>query len=227
MRKDKEIATKLRRSGMSYKQINRDLGIAIGTLASWFKNEPWSQEIKDRLSKEVSLSNPKALESMAQANKERWKLKYEEYRNAAIREFNKFKNDPLFLAGLMLYWGEGDKAVKNSRVRLGNSEPEVIRIFYLFLTKILGISNERISAWLLLYPDLIDSVQKNFWAKATGISINQFKKSTYIKGRHPKKRLSFGVCTLVINSRALKERVLKWIELYQGFLRSHAQNLEK
>lgn len=227
MRKDKEKATQLRRSGKSYKQIHRELGIATSTLASWFKNKPWSQEIKAHLSLDVSWSNPRSLKLLVQANQERWQLKHEEYRTAAVREFEGFKDDPLFLAGIMLYWGEGEKRQKSSQVRLANSEPEMIRIFYLFLTKVLKIHPDKISTQLLLYPDLVDSVQKNFWSRATGIPKESFKKSTYIKGRHSSKRLSYGVGTVVINSRSLKERLLKWLELYINHLQSHAISLEK
>jgi len=227
MRKDKEKAFELRHSGKSYKQIRDELGIATSTLAGWFKNKPWSQEIKSRLSAEVSLSNPKKLELMAHANRERWKIKHEEYRTAAVKEFEKLKDDPLFLAGIMLYWGEGEKQQKSSQVRLGNNEPEMIKIFYLFLTRSLGLEPDKIFAWLLLYPDLVDSVQKNFWSKATGIPLERFKKSIYIKGREPKKRLSYGICTVVVSSRALKERILKWLKLYQGYLQSHSVILER
>lgn len=227
MRKDKEQAFTLRREGRSYKQIQRELNIPTSTLAGWFKNEPWSQAIKNRLSNEVSWSNPRSLELLVQANKERWRLKHHEYRIAAIKEFDRLKGDQLFLAGIMLYWGEGEKQPKSSQVRLSNSEPEMLKIFYLFLTKVLEINPNKIFAWLLLYPDLVDSVQKNFWSKATGLPVGSFRKSIYIKGRHPTKRLSYGVCTVVVSSRALKERILKWLELYQNHLQSHAVSLEK
>ena len=227
MRKDKEKAIELRHQNKSYKSISRELGIPLGTLAGWFRNELWSQEIRDKLGIEASLAFPEKLKRIVAANKKRWADTHEAYRQEAVKEFSKLKDDPLFLAGIMLYWGEGEKMSKSSRVRLANSEPEMIRIFYLFLIKALKISPEKIKAWLLLYPDLIDPVQKNFWSKATGIPISQFSKSTYIKGRHPTKRLSYGVCTIHISSRALKERVLKWLELYQDYLRSHALSLEK
>ena len=227
MRKDKEKAIELRHQNKSYKSISRELGIPLGTLAGWFRNEPWSQEIRDKLGIEASLAFPEKLKRIVAANKKRWADTHEVYRQEATKEFSKLKDDPLFLAGIMLYWGEGEKQQKSSQVRLSNSEPEMIRIFYLFLIKALKISPEKIKAWLLLYPDLIDPVQKNFWSKATGIPISQFSKSTYIKGRHPTKRLSYGVCTIHISSRALKERVLKWLELYQDYLRSHALSLEK
>lgn len=163
---------------------------------------------------------------MAHANRERWKLKHEEYRTAAIKEFGRLKEDPLFWAGLMLYWAEGEKQSKSSQVRLGNSDPEMIKIFYLFLSKSLKISPDKISACLLLYPDLIDSVQKNYWSKTTGIPLEKFKKSIYIKGRHTRKRLSFGVCTVFVSSRALKERILRWITLCQNHLEAYALNIE-
>ncbi|MBI2065322.1 MAG: hypothetical protein HYT62_04715 [Candidatus Yanofskybacteria bacterium] len=227
MNKDKEKATELRRQGLSYKQIRDKTGVPTSTLACWFKNEPWSQEIKARLSSQVSWANPKALELLVQANREKWRNKHAEYRATAVKEFQRYKDDPLFLAGTMLYWGEGEKRPQSSQVRLSNSEPEMLKIFYLFLTKVLKIQPDKIFAWLLLYPDLVDSVQKNFWGKSTGLSAKQFKKSIYIKGKHPTKRLSYGVCTIVVSSRALKERMLKWLELYQNHLQTHAISLEK
>lgn len=227
MNKNREKAFELRRTGLSYKQIHRELGIPLGTLAGWFKNQPWSKEIKNRLSAEVSVKNAESLQLMAHANRERWKQKNEEYRLAGVREFERLKNDPLFLAGIMLYWGEGEKKPTSSIVRLGSGEPEMIRVFNLFLIKMLGISPEKISAHLLLYPDLVEAVQKNFWSKAVGVSADRFKKAAYLKTRTNSRRLSYGVCTLTINSRGLKERILKWIELSQDLLRSHALELEK
>ena len=227
MRKDKEKAFGLRHLDKSYKQISRDLNIPLGTLAGWFKNELWSQDIRDKLGQKESLAFPDKLKRMVAANKKRWADLHQTYRQEARIEFDKLKHNPLFLAGIMLYWGEGEKQLKYSAVRLANSEPEMIRIFNLFLTQVLNIAPGKIRAWLLLYPDLVDSVQKNFWSKATGISVERFNKSIYIRGRHPKKRLSYGVCTVVVQSRALKERMLKWLELYQDYLRSYAFELEK
>ena len=156
MRKDKEKAFELRRQSKSYKFISRDLNIPLGTLSGWFKNELWSQDIRDKLGQEASLAFPEKLRRIVAANKKRWADLHENYRQEAIKEFINFKDDPLFIAGVMLYWGGGEKTRKSSSVRLANSEPEMIRIFYLFLIKLLKIPSDKISAWLLLYPDLID-----------------------------------------------------------------------
>ncbi|HXK35562.1 MAG: hypothetical protein UX31_C0035G0012 [Candidatus Nomurabacteria bacterium GW2011_GWA1_46_11] len=214
MRTDKEKAFTLRRSGKSYKAISRELTIPLGTLAGWFKNQTWSTEIRDRLAKESSFSSPEKLKLLAAVNKQRWEAWRENYRTQAVKEFPVLKKDPLFLAGLMLYWGEGGKDMKNGTVRLTNSDPDMIKLFNLFL-QALGIQKDKIKIRLLLYPDLIDTVQKNFWAKVVGIKPNDLKKSVFIKGRHPTRRLSYGVCNIEVYSQGLKEKIMKWLGLYK------------
>ncbi len=218
MRKDKEKAIELRHQNKSYKSISHELNIPLGTLAGWFRNELWSQEIRDKLGIEQSLSFPKRLQAMMKANKERWSKIHQNYRDQAKNKFVTLKDNPLFIAGLMLYWGEGDKGSKSSQVKLANTDPAMIRIFYAFLKDVIDVPTEKIHIWLLLYPDLLDNVQKNFWSKATGVPLSQFKNSIYIQGRHPTKRLSYGVCNIYVSSREFKEKIMTWIDLCQKML---------
>jgi len=220
MRKDKEKAFALRRSGKSYKQIRAELTIPIATLSEWFKRESWSYEIKNRLASQASLANPEKIRLMVRATKQKWQKIHQQWKEEAIEEFPKLKNDPLFMAGLMLYWGEGDKKLENGQVAVSNSDPHLIRLFYLFLTKVIDTPLEKISLRLLLYPDLIDSVQKNLWSRATKIHPDRFKKSTTIRGRHPTKRKSYGVCIIKVSSRQLKEKIVKWLDLSQRYFNS-------
>lgn len=222
MWKTKTEAFRLRRLGQSYTEINQKLGIPRSTLGGWFKNEPWSQEIRDRLGAEVSLAFPQKLAQIVKANKKRWAVWHEQCREEAIREFPRLKDDPLFLAGIMLYWGEGSRNPASSQVKLANSDPAMIRLFCIFLKRALSVPDEKVKIWLLLYPDLVDSVQKSFWSMAAGIPLSQFNKSIYITGKHPTKRLSYGVCHVTVSSRQLKEKILKWIELCQIYLQEQA-----
>jgi len=218
MRKDKLRAYELRREGKSYKEINKLLQIPLGTIAGWFKDEEWSMQIRDRLGAKASLAFPEKLAAIQKANKARWTKKYKEYRQAAESEFAQHQNDPLFIAGLMLFWGEGNKSPKDGTVRLTNSDPAMIRIFYNFLTKTMGADPDKVKIHLLLYPDLVDDMQKSFWSKSIGIPLSQFIKSTYIKGRHPTRRLSYGVCMVYTCKRELKNKILIWLNLYQKIL---------
>jgi hypothetical protein len=222
MRKDRYKALEMRRKNKSYNYISTKLGVPKSTLSGWFSKEPWSIELASHLHAKNSFKSSKRIRAVIKANNQRWEKIYKRCEEDAIEEFPKLKNNPLFLAGLMLYWGEGNK-VESSAVKFTNGDPDMIRIFYRFLINTLGIPRDRITANLILYPDLIDSVQKNLWSKLTGIPITQFKKSTYIKGRHPTRRLSYGVCMIYAGGKSLKKKIMKWTELYK----SHLENPSK
>lgn len=220
MKHDKQEAFELRRGGKSYKTISRELNIPLGTLAGWFKKEPWSEDIKIRLIQQQTSSSLEHMEKMRVANIRRFEEQRKQYRNEAISEFHKLKKNPLFIAGLMLYWGEGEKQPKSSQVRLGNSDPALVKTFYIFLRDCLKIGEDGIHFWLLLYPDLLEEVQKKFWSTAVGMPLVSFKKSIFIKGKHPSKRMAYGVGTVYVSSRALKERMLKWIDMANDYVKA-------
>ncbi len=69
---------------------------------------------------------------------------YEEARSEARQEFEQLKYHPLFIAGLMLYWGEGDMRSR-SQVRLINTDPEMIPLFVFFLRHVCLIPEKKLA----------------------------------------------------------------------------------
>jgi len=137
---------------------------------------------------------------------------YGEARKEARKEFEHLKLHPLFIAGISIYWEEGDRASKNN-VRLSNIDPAMIRLFVRFLRGVCGIPVKKLWAYLLIYPDLKESECKNFWIKRSGLSKNNFTKSITIQGKHKTKRIRYGVCTAGTSSTYLKEKLRVWLEL--------------
>ena len=144
---------------------------------------------------------------------EKWAKWHEKCRKKAKKEFPGLEKNRLFITGVMLYWGEGDSKVENGQVRLANTDPEMIKIFSLFLQQICLIPKERIRIGLVLYPDLSEKICKRFWSSAIKIPESQFYKVQVIKGKHPTKRLSNGICNIGICSRELKEKISVWNKL--------------
>ena len=223
MRNDQHLAINLRKKGASYNFIRKELGIPKSTLHYWFRDLQWSQVIKNELTKKAQRQATKRLRAVIQAQKKRWENQRKQYRGDARKEFSILKLNPLFLAGLMLYWGEGDSKIKNCVVKLANTDPEMIKIFSLFLQRICQVSKEEIKISLILYPDLNDEKCKIFWSKTSNIPIKQFVKTQFIEGRHPTKRLSYGICMIYHSSRKLKEKIFTWLRLYQNELKSSAR----
>jgi hypothetical protein len=213
MRKDKNIAIKMRKDGRSYNYICRHLNIPKSTLATWFKNKKWSSVICKHLTSRNNLNSQIRIRKWAEINKIRWEKWRLAARNEAKKSFFGLCKNSLFVAGIMLYWGEGDSKIKNP-IRLANTDPRMILIFINFLFKICNVSKEKLRLSLVLYPDLLDEKCKLFWSKACGISIAKFLKTQYIRGYHPTKRLEYGICTVIVNSRQLKEKIIVWIDMF-------------
>lgn len=214
MRNDKHLALKLRTDGKSYKEISSELGISKSTLSNWFSKLDWSEDVKSKLAHEASRLARERFQVVVQANQARWVAWREDHRHQAIREFPNLQGNPLFVSGLMLYWAEGDNKLSNSMVRLTNTDPRMIKIFLCFAREICKVDKAKIRLALILYPDLKDSECKPFWSKYTGIPVNQFYKTQFIKGSHPTRRLEKGICMVRIGGIGLKEKILTWINLY-------------
>lgn len=133
-------------------------------------------------------------------------------RQEAQKDFLKLIKNPLFIAGLMLYWGEGDSKTKNP-IRLSNTDPRMISLYIKFLVKCLNIPKEKLRSNIILYPDLSKRKCINFWIEKTGMPKQQFYKTQFIKGKHPTKRLTNGICMVVYSNREIKEKILVWIDL--------------
>ena len=114
MRKDKEIAFNMRRSGKSYNEIRSALKIPRATLSGWFSKVDWSNDIAKKLAVAVQKQHTVRIIELDKIRGTHLKRAYEEAREEARTDLFELRYNPLFIAGLMLYWGEGDKLTKYS-----------------------------------------------------------------------------------------------------------------
>ena len=113
----------------------------------------------------------------------------------------------LYGLGIGLYWGEGTKANKHS-VRLGNSDPKLIKKFIEFLIRIFGVKKKDMRFWLHIFTDIDVSEAVDFWIKELQITAEQFYKpmvtlsgslGTY------RKKSKYGVLTVIYNNKKLRD----------------------
>ncbi len=119
--------------------------------------------------------------------------------------------------GIGIYWGEGDKSLNNTSVRVGNVDPFLIKRFRDFLKRIYRVKEEKIKYSLILFNDSKESTAINFWKKYLGIKRKQFGKVTIIKPQGKgtyKKKNKHGVLTIIFTNKKLKEIILKEIESF-------------
>lgn len=125
------------------------------------------------------------------------------------------KEEKLMGLGLGLYWGEGHKKNKVS-VRLGNTDPRLLKTFVDFLTDICGVKRDDIGFRLMIFSDISENSAKRFWIRSLAISSKQIKgKATVIRsgriGTYRQKAKN-GVLILEYHNRRLRDILCGMIE---------------
>jgi hypothetical protein len=120
----------------------------------------------------------------------------------------------LFGLGIGLYWGEGTK--KNLRtVRIGNTDPYLIRAFLIFLRKMYKIDASKLRFALQIFTDMDQRKEEKFWQDFLNVEAKNFYKTintrsgslgTYrAKSKH-------GVLTLYFGNKKLRDMLMTEIE---------------
>lgn len=208
-------AVKLRKSGNSYAEIYGELGVAKSTLSDWLNKKPWSDSIKKNLNDKYLPRNRNRIVLM---NKLRALIKIKRdsrYLREANTQFNKMKKMPLFVAGLMIYWGEGEK-FDTGRIAVINTDAKMLQVMIYFITIILKVPKEKIRAGVFVYEDLDATSVQTYWSDALGLPRHQFIKTHILvsKKKPGKKKSAYGMCTIYVCSTELKLKIMRWIELF-------------
>ena len=126
--KEKEKAIQLRKKGYSYSEILKEVYVAKSTLSLWLRYVGLAKRQKQRLTQK----RIEAQKRGAKIVRERRERLVKEIKELARRDVKKITKRELWLIGVGLYWAEGSKQKSNNvsaRISLGNSDPEIIRIF--------------------------------------------------------------------------------------------------
>jgi hypothetical protein len=121
----------------------------------------------------------------------------------------------LYKIGVGLYWVEGTKSNRGS-VRLGNTDPRMIKKFIEFLTSFYQIDKKRLRFGLQVFGDMNAEVAVRFWVRSLGITRKQFHKTIIVTphrgiGNYCKKT-EHGVATLYFNNRKLRDIICRAID---------------
>ncbi|MFQ5729786.1 MAG: hypothetical protein ACE5GN_05445 [Waddliaceae bacterium] len=187
-------------------------GLSVPEIADRFEGSPWS--IYKQMRK-AGLGR----RTVADTNRlifERKELSY------ALKKELSLKEQKLKIAGIMLYWGEGDKNVASMRrnrggtVDLANSDPKMIKLFLKFLREICGIDEKRLRVYLYCYANQDVASLKKYWSKITKISLKQFIKPYVRKDFSPEKidRMKYGLVHVRYSDKKLFLQLRNWTEEY-------------
>jgi hypothetical protein len=203
-------AIHLRRKGKSYSEIKRIMGVSKSSLSLWLRDIPLTE---DQI-KKLKGNKDKAIERFIETMKLKREKKLLGYYKRQKKTWLPLSDRELFLAGLFLYWGEGNKASRHT-ISISNTDPTMLVFSFVWMTKSLSIPKESIKASLQLYSDMDVEEATNYWSHTLGISRGRFnrpyiKKST--RSLIDQKGFGHGTCTLIAQNTVIKENLLMAIK---------------
>ena len=208
----KELVKNLRKQGLSYKEIlqRAPFHLAKSTISNWCKDIELTTEQKERLDRLFKNGSYKGRLLGSKTTQARRAKEIELIREKAKLEIPLLTENEFKLAGLMLYWAEGNK---KNRVGISNSDPELIRFMMEWFRKICRIPNERFKPYLNIHSGQDEFQIKKFWSDIINLPISQFGKS-YIKNEgtgHRKNILYNGTIKIEVCDKNLLYKILGWI----------------
>ncbi|MEU7279260.1 hypothetical protein AB0A69_10855 [Streptomyces sp. NPDC045431] len=174
-------ARELRLQGMTYDQIQVELGCSKSSISLWVRDLP-KPERRDP-GEQARLASAKRWEhehAVREAARQRTKA-------AARQEVGQLSDRELFLIGVGLYWAEGAKDKPYARresVLFVNSDPGMITVFLAWLD-LLKIDRERLRFRVLIHESADVEGAKGYWANLVGADPTTFNKTT-LKKHNPK-----------------------------------------
>ncbi|MFZ0014711.1 MAG: hypothetical protein WAL25_11425, partial [Acidimicrobiia bacterium] len=210
-----EVGRGLRRLGHSYGEIMNLIEVKKSTLATWCRDIDLTEE-QIRAIKRRHAQHP----GIPRDTQRKRRREVQVLRAGARNDVSRLLAQPLWVAGVALYWGEGSKTTR--RLAMANADPAALRLFKSWATAY----HDPDSGWrarLNLHADNNEQAARGWWSQELSISIDDFTKS-YIKPDgtgHRKNHLPYGVCTLIKRKSANAFVVtMTWIDFFQSNLGS-------
>lgn len=205
-------AIEFRKRGFTYSEIAKICGISVSTASNWLSKKRFSKQVAKENADKAARENKKRMLLLNNARKAERTLRYSEAVRSAETEYKHYKSAPLFVAGLMLYAGDGDMR-DSSRIRLTTQNQDAHSIFLRFLSEYLGVESKQVLFWLLLYSGMNEKREMKWWSKQIHLPVSNFGKTQFVAQKVQKQTLHHGTGNTIIGSTVLKCKLNRWIEL--------------
>ncbi|MEU9039118.1 hypothetical protein AB0D45_30025 [Streptomyces sp. NPDC048352] len=177
----RDRARELRLQGMTYDQIQLELGCSKSSISLWVRDLPKPDRRRTR--EEASAIARRGWErTLLTRDTERRRVKQQ-----AAAEIGQMSDRELFLTGVGLYWAEGSKDKpydRRERVIFVNSDPGMISVYLAWL-RLVGVNPEHLRYCVTIHETANAADAVRFWANLVGVDADRFLK-TALKRHNPK-----------------------------------------
>jgi hypothetical protein len=193
-------AIQLRQKGLTYPEILDALNVSVAksTLSVWFSDLDLCQKAKECLQNKLQTQRDRARNFALQKNKDNrnnYLAGLKKKHKNIVSEISSLNSSLIALS--MLYLGEGGK--RGGHTYFGNSDPEIITLFLVFLRRCFAIDEKKFRITVQCRADQNSKELEVFWSEISGVPLDQFYATRVDKrsiGKRTKKISYKGVCRI-------------------------------
>ena len=213
---EKQKAIELRRAGLSYREIRRQVPVAKATLSSWLRSVGHSKSQKQRLTVKRLLAARRGWEKLRRQRVERIDRAMTE---AAVEvEGRLCAADWLWLTGTLLYWAEGSKPKewRCALVEFSNTDLRMLRIVRAWFQQSCRIQESDIIYTLQIHRSADLGAARDYWERELRLTPESLR--IYLKTHNPVPRRRntgkgyYGTIKMIVRrSTRLNYQITGWI----------------
>ena len=183
---NKKLAIELRKNGLSYAEIQKQVPVSKGLLSGWFKYLDLSKEEEEFLKSRMLERQDKGRISSTISNRNRRIAREVIAFEEAKKLFDKYKAESAFLIGIALYWAEGSK--RTGEFQFVNSDPDMILFMHKWIRNFLKFEKDQIKYRLFIHKIPGYENVDIFWSKVLTIQPSDFEKTIFKPTIHSVKK---------------------------------------
>jgi hypothetical protein len=213
----RDRARELRKQGIAITKIAKELGCAKASVSIWTRDILLTEEQKKNLLDKAILSSNMSGGTMTRISA---------FRQRRIECQNRGRNrikseDPLYLAGCMLYWGEGAKG--KNQVKITNSSISMIVLFKTFIERFFEVNKDDFILTINCYTDIhsLEEIEA-YWLNKLSLNRSNLRKGQVNNFPKSSKNIKSGKCewgtaALIIHRTDIVQEIYGAIQEYASF----------
>lgn len=168
---EKAYALGLRKKGHSYNEILKRVPASKSTLSKWLRDADLSAEEMERVREHTGGNRSAGRAKVAASARTRKESRDAEIEEVVAELYAASRGEPLFHAGLALYWANGTKT--GSSFQIASSDPRLLNLMLDWAARYLSVPRESIRLRLYAHTDGFREV----WSRELGVSPSSFQKT--------------------------------------------------
>ncbi|MFD9832841.1 hypothetical protein [[Kitasatospora] papulosa] len=175
-------ARELRLQGMTYDQIQVELGCSKSSISLWVRDLPKPERSRSAIEQARLAGRMRWDHELAVRDRERQQTK-----STAKAEIGDLTDRELLLVGAGLYWAEGTKDKPYDRrenLTFVNSDPGMIETYLAWLA-LVGVTRDRIRFRVMIHRTADVVAAERYWAELVGVDASALQRTT-LKKHNPR-----------------------------------------